>query len=147
MSSHAPATLSRVEPQTTGHAREERIAALAATQHGIVTREQLMELGLSRSAVGRRLRSGRLRPLHTGVYLMGPIEPDCARGIQVIRLTWRQITRDATATAVQVGQILALARAQRSRTATPGGSTVLDWATDAGSGRIAVSRALARRIR
>jgi hypothetical protein len=90
MSSHAPATLSRVEPQTTGHAREERIAALAATQHGIVTREQLMELGLSRSAVGRRLRSGRLRPLHTGVYLMGPIEPDCARGIQVIRLTWRE---------------------------------------------------------
>ncbi len=39
-----------------------------------------------------------------------------ARGIEVIRLSWRQITRDAMATAVEVGQILALARAFR-----PGG--------------------------
>lgn len=37
-----------------------------------------------------------------------------ARGIEVIRLTWRQITRDATATAVRVGQALALARARPS---------------------------------
>lgn len=36
-----------------------------------------------------------------------------ARGIEVIRLTWRQITREGIATAVQVGQTLALARARR----------------------------------
>jgi very-short-patch-repair endonuclease len=42
-----------------------------------------------------------------------------ARGIEVIRLTWRQITRDATATAVLVGQALALARAER-RDGRPG---------------------------
>jgi len=36
-----------------------------------------------------------------------------ARGIEVIRLTWRQITRDAIATAVQVGQTLAVARTRR----------------------------------
>jgi very-short-patch-repair endonuclease len=35
------------------------------------------------------------------------------RGIEVIRLTWRQITRDATATAVLVGRVLALASARR----------------------------------
>ena len=37
-----------------------------------------------------------------------------ARGIQVVRLSWRQITREPVATAVQVGQALALARARRS---------------------------------
>jgi len=36
-----------------------------------------------------------------------------SRGIQVIRLTWRQITRDATASAVQVGQAIALAGVRR----------------------------------
>jgi very-short-patch-repair endonuclease len=36
-----------------------------------------------------------------------------ARGIEVVRLTWRQVTTDARRTAVQVGQILALARARR----------------------------------
>jgi very-short-patch-repair endonuclease len=36
-----------------------------------------------------------------------------ARGIDVIRLSWRQITHQATASAVQVGQALALAQARR----------------------------------
>jgi hypothetical protein len=39
---------------------------------------KIIELGVSRAALGRRLRSGRLRPLHAGVYLMGPIELDRA---------------------------------------------------------------------
>lgn len=34
------------------------------------------------------------------------------RGIEVVRLTWRQITREPVASAVQVGQALALARAR-----------------------------------
>lgn len=46
----------------------EQIEVLAARQHGVVTRAQLLEIGLSGSAVGRRLKSGRLRPLHLGVY-------------------------------------------------------------------------------
>src|SRR5690606_33494 len=42
------------------------------------------------------------------------------RGIEVVRLTWRQITRDGIATAVLVGQTLALARARRQTAAPPG---------------------------
>lgn len=53
---------------------EERISAAAARQHGVVTRAQLVELGLSVAAVGRQLRAGRLRALHQGVYLLGPIQ-------------------------------------------------------------------------
>lgn len=54
---------------------EDRVAAAAARQHGVVARAQLVEAGLSPSAVARRLRAGRLRPLHRGVYLVGPLSP------------------------------------------------------------------------
>lgn len=52
---------------------EEQIEALATRQHGVVTRAQMLELRLSGSAVGRRLKSGRLRPLHLGVYRLAPL--------------------------------------------------------------------------
>jgi very-short-patch-repair endonuclease len=45
---------------------------LAARQHGVVTRAQLLELGLSPGAVGRRLKAGLLTRLHGGVYRVGP---------------------------------------------------------------------------
>jgi very-short-patch-repair endonuclease len=48
-----------------------RIAELARKQHGVVGIHQLMALGLRRSAVGRRLRAGRLHRLHAGVYAVG----------------------------------------------------------------------------
>jgi very-short-patch-repair endonuclease len=47
-------------------------ARIAARQHGIVTREQLFALGISRREIDRRLEDGRLRALHRGVYLLGP---------------------------------------------------------------------------
>lgn len=59
--------------------REERIAAVAAGQHGVVTRRQLLDAGVSAAAIGRRLKAGRLRALHRGVYLVGSIEPCRAR--------------------------------------------------------------------
>ncbi|MGH7482311.1 MAG: type IV toxin-antitoxin system AbiEi family antitoxin domain-containing protein, partial [Longimicrobiales bacterium] len=58
---------------------EDRISAVAARQHGIVARPQLLELGLSRAAIWRRIETGRLRTLHRGVYLLGPIESDRAK--------------------------------------------------------------------
>jgi hypothetical protein len=45
-----------------------RVAEIAARQHGVVGRQQLLDAGLSRSAVHRRLGDGRLVPLHRGVY-------------------------------------------------------------------------------
>lgn len=50
---------------------EERIAAVASRQHGVVTLHQLLAAGLSSSAVSRRVGGGRLRRLHRGVYLVG----------------------------------------------------------------------------
>jgi very-short-patch-repair endonuclease len=47
------------------------IAALAELQHGVVTRPQLLDLGLSSSAIDRRVAAGRLHVLHRGVYAVG----------------------------------------------------------------------------
>ena len=48
-----------------------QIAWLAAGQHGVVNRRQLLMLGLSPAAISRRLQRGLLHPLHLGVYAVG----------------------------------------------------------------------------
>jgi very-short-patch-repair endonuclease/predicted transcriptional regulator of viral defense system len=47
------------------------VLALAAKQHGVVTRGQLLELGLSPEAIKYRLRRGRLHRVQRGVYAVG----------------------------------------------------------------------------
>jgi Transcriptional regulator, AbiEi antitoxin/REase_MTES_1575 len=48
-----------------------RLAELAERQHGVVTTTQLHALGISRTEIGYRVQSGRLHPLHRGVYAVG----------------------------------------------------------------------------
>jgi predicted transcriptional regulator of viral defense system len=48
-----------------------RISRLAERQHGVVALRQLQLLGLSKSAVSRRARAGRLHRIHRGVYAVG----------------------------------------------------------------------------
>jgi very-short-patch-repair endonuclease/predicted transcriptional regulator of viral defense system len=50
---------------------EKSLAELAARQHGVVARPQLMALGLRPAAITRRLAAGRLHPVHAGVYAVG----------------------------------------------------------------------------
>jgi very-short-patch-repair endonuclease len=51
-----------------GASIEDRIRAIAERQHARVARSQLLEGGISRSAIRRRVRSGRLEQIHRGVY-------------------------------------------------------------------------------
>jgi very-short-patch-repair endonuclease len=51
--------------------RSARAWALARRQHGVITRAQLHGLGFTDSAIDHRLRTGRLRPLHRGVFVVG----------------------------------------------------------------------------
>jgi very-short-patch-repair endonuclease len=44
---------------------------MAVRQHGVVTRQQLLELGLHPRAIDHRLRRGRLHPFHRGIYAVG----------------------------------------------------------------------------
>lgn len=52
-------------------AADARIADLAERQHGLVTRQQLLALGVGEEAIEWRLRVGRLHRLHRGVYAVG----------------------------------------------------------------------------
>ena len=47
------------------------IAAIAARQHGVVARWQLLAGGVTRHQIALRLRNGRLYEIHRGVYLVG----------------------------------------------------------------------------
>jgi very-short-patch-repair endonuclease/predicted transcriptional regulator of viral defense system len=47
------------------------VAGLAGRQHGVISRVQLLALGLSARAIMRRLERGHLHPLHRGVYAVG----------------------------------------------------------------------------
>lgn len=63
--------------------RDAIVAAIADTQHGVVTRSQLRTAGLSDDCVDRMLAGRRLRPLHRGVFAVGhaqlaPFAPETA---------------------------------------------------------------------
>lgn len=55
------------------------IAALAARQHGVVARAQLLAAGMSPKAVRHRVETRRLTPLHRGVYRLGETETRLTR--------------------------------------------------------------------
>jgi very-short-patch-repair endonuclease len=62
-------------PAVTGRAAiDARIARIAARQHGVITRRQLLDdVGLLAGAINRRLTGGQLVSVHLGVYrLPGP---------------------------------------------------------------------------
>jgi hypothetical protein len=59
-------------PAETAPTRLDRaVSALAAEQHGVVSRPQLAALGMTRSGVEARVSAGRLIRLHRGVYAVG----------------------------------------------------------------------------
>jgi hypothetical protein len=51
--------------------RDRDLAELARRQHGVVSRAQLLDAGVGRAAIGRRIESGHLHRLHRGVYALG----------------------------------------------------------------------------
>jgi very-short-patch-repair endonuclease len=53
------------------------IAAVAGPQHGVISRKQLLALGLSDGMIMYRVKIGRLHRLHAGVYGVGhrPVSP------------------------------------------------------------------------
>jgi Transcriptional regulator, AbiEi antitoxin len=52
-------------------AHEAHVAAIAASQHGNVTRRKLLSSGISERSIVRRVQSGRLFREHAGVYAVG----------------------------------------------------------------------------
>jgi very-short-patch-repair endonuclease len=54
-----------------GQGSSRQIAALAARQHGVVSRAQLLALWLGQGAIDHRVVRGLLHPVHRGVYAVG----------------------------------------------------------------------------
>jgi predicted transcriptional regulator of viral defense system len=52
---------------------ERVVAGIAARQHGVVTTAQLVAAGIGPRGIAGRVRDGRLRRLHRGVFLFGPL--------------------------------------------------------------------------
>jgi Transcriptional regulator, AbiEi antitoxin len=50
---------------------DKAVAALARKQHGYVTREQLLALGMGPEAIRYRINVGRLIQVYVGVYAVG----------------------------------------------------------------------------
>lgn len=71
-------------PGRVGAAADRVIAAIAARQHGVVCRRQLLEAGVSPHLLAHRLATGRILPLHRGVYRIGPIAAPHAREMAAI---------------------------------------------------------------
>ncbi|HEX6687442.1 MAG TPA: type IV toxin-antitoxin system AbiEi family antitoxin domain-containing protein [Solirubrobacterales bacterium] len=55
------------------------VARIAAGQYGAISIAQLHSAGLSKTAVQKRCRSGRLHSLHRGVYAVGHVAPSIER--------------------------------------------------------------------
>ena len=66
------------------HPRDRVILGLAARQHGIVTTAQLLDAGVGRQAIARRVARGWLVALHRGVYQVGPVGAEYGREMAAV---------------------------------------------------------------
>ena len=55
------------------------VVALACDQHGAISSRQVARAGLSAGWVRNRVKTGWLRPMHRGIYLVGPLESAYSR--------------------------------------------------------------------
>jgi hypothetical protein len=60
---------------TPGRTAEEELARLASAGHGVVTRAQLLDAGVTPKQIARRLQKGALLREHRGVYRVGHRAP------------------------------------------------------------------------
>jgi predicted transcriptional regulator of viral defense system len=63
---------------------EEVMMGLASRQHGVVSRTQLLSAGVPPDVVDRLLKAKRLRLIHRGVYLVGPLQPAHAKEMAAV---------------------------------------------------------------
>ena len=68
---HGPAPCTCVSSSHATTNPDAAVAQIASKQHGVVTFEQLRDVGLGTGAIHLRVRNGRLHRLHRGVFAVG----------------------------------------------------------------------------
>ena len=63
---------------------DDTIFELAARQHGVVSRRQLVRAGVSPDKIDGRVRAKRLHPLYRGVYRVGPVVAQYAQEMAAV---------------------------------------------------------------
>jgi very-short-patch-repair endonuclease len=83
----ATSTNQEIRNVTSRYQVDALILETAARQHGVVSRRQLLRLGVSRDTIERRRSAGLLRALHRGVYRVGPVAGPYAREMAAVLAT------------------------------------------------------------
>lgn len=73
MGAEIPAAVSRGDGSGRNAPADRAIVALASRQHGVVTTAQLLDAGVGRRSIARRVERGWLVPQYRGVYQVGPV--------------------------------------------------------------------------
>lgn len=126
-------------------ALDRRVSEVARRQHGLVTRQQLIDAGASAKMIRLRVERGRLRPMHQSVFLFGSVAPPLARALAACLAcgpdavvshrsaaeSWGLLNAPAHDRAIDVTVTGGNRRrvgvtVHRSRTLAPGERTVLD---------------------
>ncbi len=77
---------SRVVVRPDGRTADEKLAFIAGRSHGVVTRAEMLRLGISAAEIKHRVRAGRLLREHRGVYRVGHRSPSLeARCLAAVR--------------------------------------------------------------
>lgn len=105
-----------------GRGREDRISELAAAQHGVITRRQLLEKGVSTGKLRGLLESGRLRPVHRGVYFVGPVAGSRAREMAAALAVGPSAAVSHTSAAALLGIVCGSGRDPAARHHVPPGT-------------------------
>ena len=139
---------------------DDLLARLAARQHGVVARPQLLALGFGRDAIAHRRKVGRVLLIHRGIYAVGhrppsPLAaamaavlacgPDAVLSHRSAAAIWRMVLRwqlpiDVTAPSRRTHPGIRVHRSAHAKTTTRHGiptttpaQTLLDLWTSPGS--------------
>src|SRR3954467_7798802 len=89
---------------------ERKLARIAGKQHGIVTRQQLLNAGISHAGIQRRVRKGTLLLEYRGIYRVGHRAPSMeARFLAAVLACGEEAVLIGRAAAYAWGLVKALA--------------------------------------
>lgn len=102
------------------HPQDREIHEVAACQDNLITWDQLVEIGVGRRAVARRVEKGRWQRLHRGIYLIGPSLPTLTARARAAALSYGEGAVISHRTAAELWGLLPTSEEQYIHVTVPG---------------------------